>query len=187
MLAGHFAVGLALKSRYDKVPLLALLLAVNLLDWIRLVLLWQGVEPFQLVTSISAGLQPDFHQARYSHALFWSLFYAAGVWIVFVRAEGQRHWAVPLSLGVLSHWLLDAILDAPLPFANFGPDLYLGLGWRNTSPMFAVAIEGAVVCAGWWLYYCKRRGAASRRWPLWLSLVVLLVLLFSSHRLSYLN
>src|SRR5262245_19717790 len=109
MLAGHFAVGLALKARYHKVPLLAILFSTLLLDWILLVLVWQKVEHFHFVTMANGGTQLDLHDAVYSHSLFWSLFYAVVTFLVFVRAEGQRHWSVPLGLGMFSHWVLDAL------------------------------------------------------------------------------
>jgi hypothetical protein len=183
MLAGHFAVGLALKARFHKVPLLAILCSTLLLDWIWLVLVWQDVEHFRLLGPAGGGIQLDLYDIAYSHSLFWSLFYAVAAFLVFVRGEGQRHWAVPLSLGVFSHWLLDAVLYANLPFANFGPRTHLGLGWTSLSPVLALSSEGVIVFAGWWMYYRSRHVSTSVRWPLWLSLVILIVMLFANQLL----
>jgi len=180
MLSGHFAMGLALKARYREVPLLVLLFSVQLLDWIWLVLAWRGVEHFRLFFAANGTLQLDLYDVRYSHALFWSLFYAAGVFIVFVRAEGQRHWAVPLSLGVLSHWLLDAMSYSDLPFANFGPEIRFGLGLSSLSPFWVFGLEGSIVLLCWWIYYRSRRATASAAWPLWLGLAILVLMLFSN-------
>lgn len=183
MLAGHFAVGLALKARYHKVPLLAILCSTLLLDWIWLVLVWQEVEHFRLLFPMEDWIQLDLYDVAYSHSLFWSLFYAVAAFLVFVRAEGQRHWAVPLGLGVLSHWVLDALFYANLPFANFGPSTHFGLGLASLSPVLALCSEGVIVLAGWWTYYRSRRVATSVRWPLWLSLVILIVMLFANQLL----
>ena len=187
MLAGHFAVGLALKARYREVPLPALLLSTQLLEVIWFVLAWQGVEHFRLFFLLNGTLQLDLYDVQYSHALFWSLFYMAAVFIIFVRAEGQRHWAVPLSLGVFSHWLLDAISYADLPFANFGPDLRFGLGLSSHSSLLALGCESGIVLMGWWIYYRSRRATASATWPLWLSLAILVFMLFSNQMLVRLS
>ena len=179
MLAGHLAFGLALKARYRATPLLVILFSVLLLDWLWLVLVWQGVEAFQVVETASEMWQRDLHGACYSHGLFWAFFYALCVFLVFVRAEGQRHWAVPLSLGVFSHWLLDSLGFANLPFANFGPALNLGFGLSAVSPILSLLVEGMIVLLGWGIYYRSQRGTASARWLLRASLVALVVLLLA--------
>ncbi|MGH7491472.1 MAG: hypothetical protein ACREOO_03650 [bacterium] len=178
MLAGHFAVGLALKARYHKVPLLAFLCSALLLDWILLVLVWQDVEHFRLVVMANGLRQLDLHDAVYSHSLFWSLFYAVVTFLVFVRAEGERHWAVPLGLGVFSHWVLDALFYDHLPFANFGPRTDFGLGWASLSSVLAFGCESVVVLAGWWIYFHSRRVPTSAQWPFWGVLMVLILMLF---------
>ncbi len=178
MLAGHFAVGLALKARYHQVPVLAILFSVLLLDWIWLVLVWQDVEHFRLFFTTKSLMQLDLYDVAYSHSLFWALFYAVGTFLVFVRAEGQRHWAAPLSLGIFSHWLLDGISYSNLPFANFGPAFHCGLGLEAAFPILACAIEGVIVLAGWGFYY-QTQGSAAARGPLWAILMVLLLLLLA--------
>ncbi len=184
MLAGHLAVGLALKARYREVPLLVLLFSVQLLDWIWLVLAWQGVEHFRIFFATQGPLQLDLYDVRYSHAMFWSVFYGAAVFILFARAEGRRHWAVPLGLGIFSHWVLDAIWYSDLPFANFGPELRLGLGLNSLSPFLTLGLEGGLVMLCWWIYYRSRRAMASGALPLWLSLGLLVLMLFSNQLLT---
>jgi hypothetical protein len=178
MLAGHFAVGLALKARYHQVPLLAILCSTLLLDWIWLVLVWQEVESSRLVLMSNGMARLDLYDVAYSHSLFWSAFYAVVTFLVFVRAESERHWAVPLSLGVFSHWVLDALLYDNLPFANFGPRTDFGLGWASLSSALALGCEGVVVLAGWWIYFHSRRVPASAQRPFWVVLGVLIMMLF---------
>lgn len=163
MLMGHIAAGLALKARFKHVPMVPMLIAVQLLDWIWLVLVGLGEEQLRL-TSTGLFLQYDFVTATYSHSLFWSVFYAIVTFLLFIRAAGQSHWAVPLSLGVLSHWPLDWLLHAgDLPWANFGPDLKFGLGWQTLSSPAAFLLEALLLAAGWIIYYRSVRGSGYRR------------------------
>lgn len=178
MLAGHLAVGLAFKARYRNVPTWALLGAAILLDGLWILLTFLRVEHYRLFLNLNGALRTDWYGALYSHSLFWSAFYALIVFLLFVRAEGQRHWAVPLSLALFSHWLLDwLIADASLPFANFGPRRYFGLGLANIFPRADFVLEGFIVLAGWWVYDRRiKEIAAKRNWLRGAILLVLLVL-----------
>lgn len=183
MLMGHLAVGLALKARFKRAPMLPLLLAVQLLDWIWLVLVWLGQEQIHLKPE-SIFLQYDFSNAVYSHSLFWSIFYAIVTFLLFIGASEQRHWATPLSLGVLSHWPLDWLLhDHDLPFANFGPDLALGLGLQTLSSPAAFLLETLLLAVGWLIYYrsVRRDGPRQNRcaWGILATLLLLNVCLYA--------
>jgi hypothetical protein len=176
MFAGHFAVGLALKTRYRNVPAWALLLAALLCDWLWLLLSALEVEHFRLFFGLNGALQLDRFEVPYSHSLFWSAFYALIVFLLFVRAEGQRHWAAPLSLAVFSHWILDwLVADPALPFANFGPAIKFGLG---IFPAAGLMVEAVIVLACWGFYDRRTRNfAAARNWRQWAVLAALLVAL----------
>ncbi|MDZ7266856.1 MAG: hypothetical protein ONB48_06265 [candidate division KSB1 bacterium] len=163
MVAGHFAVALVIKARAPRVPSLLLLLAVQLPDWIWLILAWLGEERGRWITATGLPyLQFDY--APYSHSLFWTVFYSLVVFLLFIGAREQRHWAVPLSLGVLSHWPLDWLVHhADLPLANFGPLIKLGLGLQSLAPGAAHALELLLLLAGWGVYYRSLRRAADRQ------------------------
>lgn len=186
MLAGHFAVGLALKTRYRDVPMWAMLVAVQLCDWIWLVLSWLEVEHFRLFLTTNGMLQLDLYDVPYSHSLFWPAFYALGVFILFARAEGQRHWALPLSLAVFSHWVLDWLVFEPiLPFANFGPPIKFGLGLADIFPLAGFITEALIVFTGWWVYDRQVKTApVASSWSRWAILVVLIVLLLTPQLLQ---
>ncbi len=183
MFAGHFAVGLALKSRYRNVPTWALLFATQLCDGLWIILSWLDKEHFRLFFTPSGVLRLDLYDAAYSHSLFWSAFYALVVFLLFVRAEGQRHWAVPLSLAVFSHWFLDWLIVAPsLPFANFGPAVKFGAGLGEIFPLADLLLEAVIVLAGWRVYDRSISSARSRtRWGI---LAVLIVALLSPRLLQ---
>lgn len=153
MFAGYFAFALALKARYRNVPLWAFLLATQLCDWVWLILSVREVEHFRLYFTLAGTLRLDLYDVFYSHSLFWTAMYALLTFLLFVRAEGQRHWAVPLALAVFSHWILDWLMCAPvLPFANFGTPIKFGIGLGNIFPFSGVLVEGLVVASCWWAY-----------------------------------
>ena len=74
----------------------------------------------------------------YSHSLFYNLIFAVLIFSLFQRSISLK-WGIALSIGVISHWFLDAIVhvkDLPL-FLN---SYKVGLGlW--ILPMTAFVIE----------------------------------------------
>ncbi|MEK7729713.1 MAG: hypothetical protein AAB354_15005 [candidate division KSB1 bacterium] len=181
MFAGHFAIALALKARYRDVPLAALLFAAQLCDVLWLVLTALNVEHYRLYFALNGTLHLDLYEVPYSHAFFWTAFYALQVFLLFVRAEGQRHWAVPLSLAVLSHWFLDWLVCAPiLPFANFGPEIKFGAKLAHIFPFAGLMIEAVIVFACWRVYERRlKETVAGKRWERGAILVLLTVLLLA--------
>lgn len=181
MFAGHFAIALAFKARYRNVPFAALLLAAQLCDVLWLVLTALNVEHYRLYFALHGALHLDLYDVPYSHSLFWTAFYAMQVFLLFVRADGQRHWAVPLSLAVLSHWLLDWLMCAPvLPFANFGPEIKFGANLANLFPFAGLLFEAVIVLVCWRVYdHRLKESVAGRRWERGAILVVLVVLLLA--------
>jgi hypothetical protein len=76
--------------------------------------------------------------------------------------------------------VLDAIFYDHLPFANFGPRTDFGLGWASLNSILALGCESVVVLAGWWVYFHNQRVSASSQWPVWVTLMVLVLILFSN-------
>lgn len=178
MFAGHFAFALLLKARYRNVPMWALLLATNLCDWVWLILSARGVEHFRLYLTLAGAVQIDLYDVPYSHSLFWSAMTALLVFLLFVRAEHEHHWAVPLSIAVFSHWILDWLMCAPtLPFANFGPSLKFGLGLAELFPFAGLFFELLFVLACWWVH--DRQVNAAPRWERKAILAMLLLASFA--------
>lgn len=181
MFAGHFAIALAFKARYRTVPLSALLLAALLCDVLWLVLTALNVEHYRLYFALNGALHLDLYDVPYSHSLFWTAFYAMQVFLLFVRADGQRHWAAPLSLAVLSHWVLDGLVCAPtLPFANFGPSIKFGANLANLFSFAGLLLEAVLVLACWRVYdRSMKETVAGKRWERGAILIVLIVLLLA--------
>ncbi|MEO8102587.1 MAG: hypothetical protein ABI790_08675 [Betaproteobacteria bacterium] len=155
MFAGHVGVALAVGRAERRINVGILMLAALLLD----VILWL----FVLLGWESVAIPADFartHQAEfafpYSHGLLagmaWSVLAGAIVFAAMPRRDAHRLRAAALvGAGVLSHWLLDALVHvAELPLAGPG-SMKVGLGlWQHMAP--ALGVETLIVAAGLWLF-----------------------------------
>jgi hypothetical protein len=174
MFIGHFAVGLAAKRLTPTVSLAIWFLAVQWLDTVWPVLILTGVEHVRIAPDASPFLRLVFTDYPISHslvaAIVWGLLFAAG-WALLM---GRRGAAPLLFLGVVSHWVLDAIVHRPdLPVLPHGP--YVGLGLWN-SPAWTIAVETVMFAAGILVYARTKRPRTS----MWALLVVLFALYLGS-------
>jgi hypothetical protein len=155
MLAGHFGLAAAVKSRQPQVPLWSLMLATQLLDVVFLVLYFVGVESFRPREGTNGGYGNFVFTADYSHSLVGSL----GISLVALVAAwafwGRRNGLV-IGVMVFSHWLIDIFVHhgdmAILPgqWADDLPRVGLGL-W--SIPWLVAAMELGLVLGGAYLYY----------------------------------
>jgi len=144
---GHYAPALALKPVAPRVPLWALFVGVQLLDfgWDALVL--AGVEHVRITPGITESNDLDLYDMPLTHSLaaavVWSAITVAATW----RWLGARGAGV-LATAVLSHWWLDLLVHRPdLSLAGASTPM-LGLGLWN-YPRLELALEiGLVIAAG---------------------------------------
>jgi hypothetical protein len=138
---GHFAIGFVAKSVEPSTPLWALLLATEAPNLLIFGFEAAGVE-YQAVTQInlSQGMQVIRPKLMpWSHGflmtIIWPLLIAAISFVVF----RNRRASVVLGLMVLSHWMLDFIVQPPdLPMLfNGSPAVGLNL-WRS-GPGFVIS------------------------------------------------
>jgi hypothetical protein len=115
MFAAHFAAGLAIGARARRAPMSALLAGAFLPDVVWIGLAAGGVEP-------SA---PSVFFDGWSHS-FVSVLVMATVFALFFAHKGVRVW-LPVWLAVISHVVLDAIID-PTPIAPY-PHTSLWVPW----------------------------------------------------------
>ncbi|NWF32752.1 hypothetical protein HH110_06815 [Stenotrophomonas sp. SAM-B] len=163
MYVGHFAIGLALKARFPRIPTLPLLMGVgflDILDGLFIIFGWNQVTP-----NLSAGpyLFFDLTFIDWDHslaaALLWSAVWAA----LFFR---NRTVAVMAFAASFSHFLADwPMHNADLAIYPFSTT-HLGLGlWGKLGTMSWV-IEGLFVAAltayAWRV--CAKRGV-HLLWP----------------------
>jgi hypothetical protein len=153
MLAGHFGLAAAARSRAPKAPLAALLGATFLLDIGLAVLAPIGIEGFTILGEGSPQYGGIIVHGYYTHSLVGAailacLALALGTWMWGLRA------GVVMGLLVLSHWVLDLVMhlpDLPILPGNYLDLPLLGFGlWAD--PAWSAAAELALVVGGIVLY-----------------------------------
>jgi hypothetical protein len=177
MFVGHFAVAFAAKRAAPTVSLGTWFIACELVDLLWPVFLLLGVESVRIAPGTTAFTPLDFDHYPWTHSLLmcaaWALVMGALLW------PRHRVAAMIVSLVVLSHWFLDAIVHRPdLPLAP-GTDVKIGFGLWN-SVAGTLVLELAMFAAGLALYLGGSQ-AIDRigRYGLW-GIVVLLLISYAS-------
>src|SRR5438270_715935 len=149
MLAGHFGLAAAVKSREPQLPLWSLMLCTQLLDVLFVILYGFGIEGFKPVPGTNGGYGNAIISADYTHSLVGALAISLVVLIVAMIPWGRRN-GVVLSAVVFSHWILDLLVhrgDMPILPGNAGNLPRLGLGlWA--IPWLSLLMELVLVLAG---------------------------------------
>jgi hypothetical protein len=180
MIAGHFGLAAAVKSRERQAPLWALMLATVWLDIIFVPLFLAGIETIRPAPGTHGGYGGVIINADYTHSLIGALGISAVFAAVAAVWWGRRTGFV-LGAVVFSHWLLDLVVhraDMPVLPGGQGTLPRLGLGlWQ--LPKAVMLVELALVVAGAWLYWrAARQTAAVRSHRARADLAALLILVF---------
>lgn len=166
MIAGHFGLAAAVKSREPGTPLWALMLATVWLDVVFVPLFVAGVETTELVSTGRSGYGASVIHANLTHSLVGALLLSQLLGLLAGWRWGTRA-GVVVTLVAASHWVLDLVVhraDMPILPANLGGFPLLGLGvWRY--PLLSLGLEGALVLVGAVLYWRAAKAAvqAQRR------------------------
>jgi membrane-bound metal-dependent hydrolase YbcI (DUF457 family) len=178
MFIGHYAVGFGLKKAAPRTSLGILLLAPLLLDLLWPVFLLLGWESARIEPGNTAFTPLAFTAYPWSHSLAMAA--AWGLALAALYVVRTRRWVVGgwLVLGVLSHWVLDAISHRPdVPLAP-GAATLVGLGLWNSVPA-TVLVEITLFGAGLWLYLSTTRPRDRvGKYGLW-SLVLVLLFMYA--------
>lgn len=135
MYAGHFAAGLAIKSRVPEAPTWGLLVGVGLMDILFGPFVMLGIESVSLTPGESPGFSLDY--IDWSHSLATSILWAVLFGILFLR-RGEVV-AVAMAVAVFSHFVLDIVMHPPDLALWPNAELHLGLGLWTRLPN------------GWWI------------------------------------
>ncbi len=149
MFVGHYAVGFGLKKKYHDIPLWLLFISVQFMDILVFLFVLLGIEKIKYNPSPNPFLRTIIEYVPYSHSLFSNVLIAVLVFLTVWKIKSKK-WGVALSLGILSHWFLDAIVHLPgLPL--FHNTLKVGLGlWQ--FPWIAFVLElSALIFSGYFL------------------------------------
>src|SRR4051794_11243856 len=154
MLAGHFGLAAAVKSREPQLPVWSLMLCTQLLDVFFVVLYLMGIERFEPVPGTNGGYGNTIIHANYTHSLVGALALSVLAMLVAMIPWGRRNGLI-LGAMVFSHWILDLIVhhpDMPILPGNAGNLPLLGFGlW--SIPWFSFLAELILILAGAYLYY----------------------------------
>jgi hypothetical protein len=156
MFIGHAAVGFAAKRWAPDANLGVLLAASFLLDLVWPVFVLAGWEEVRIAPGNTAVTPLDFVSYPYSHSLLAALLWAALFAPLYRAVTRYTRGALVVGIGVLSHWILDAISHRPdMPLWPSGPKVGLGL-WYSLPA--TVLVEIATLAAALWLCRCRGRG-----------------------------
>jgi hypothetical protein len=179
MLAGHFAIGLAIKARRPEIPALPIMIGVGIIDIVSGFFLLAGLD--RVTPNLSRGpyLFYDLTYIDWDHSLLmamvWSLLWGA----VFIK---NKPVAIVAALAAFSHFVADWPFHnhdlALYPWADlhFGAGLWASLG---TTSWVIEGVFSALLAVYFW-HTNSRRGIRSH-WP---CLVLLLFFLGNSPWLS---
>lgn len=165
MFLGHFAVGFAAKRAAPRMSLGWLVAAPLLLDLLWPVFVLLGWERVSVVPGDTAFTPLRFDAYPITHSLLtaagWAALLGTACWV----ACRDRRGAAVVAVGVLSHWVCDAIVHRPdLPLYPGGP--LIGLGVWNSVPA-TIALEVSALAAGAVIYartVSPQGGAARVAW-----------------------
>lgn len=167
MLIGHYAPALLLKRARPDVPLWALFVAVETLDFLWSGFVLAGLEHVRIVPGMNASNALDLYDMPLSHSLV-----AAVAWGLVGAAVGALAWrgrpgvwgvAGAFALAVVSHFALDLVVHVrDLPLAGAG-SAKLGFGLWNSRPT-AIAVEaGLFAGSALFLWRSEALAASARR------------------------
>jgi len=151
MFIGHLAVGLASKGAAPRSSLGWLMAAPLMLDLLWPVFLILGIERVRIAPGDTAFTPLAFDSYPWSHSLamtaLWAGLFGGGYFLATRYARG----ATVIALGVVSHWVMDALTHRPdLPLAPGWPTM-VGYGlW--SSPAATLLIEIGIFAAAVWFY-----------------------------------
>jgi hypothetical protein len=182
MFIGHFAVGFAAKKFAPRANLAALLAAALFLDILCPVLVLAGWEQVRIDPGNTRFTPLDFVRYPWSHSLLMAVVWATVFALVFYGITHYRRGTVVISIGVVSHWVLDWVSHRPdMPLYPGGPKLGLGL-WNSIAG--TMIVEVAMFAAGVYVYaHATRARDISGRYLL-AAFVGLLLVLYAADRFS---
>lgn len=150
MYVGHLAIGLAIKSRFPKIPTLPIMLGVGFLDIVDGLLIVLGIN--HVTANLNAGpyLFFDLSFIDWDHSLMMALMLSL-VWALFFSKDKQV--ALFAGLACFSHWLADWPMHnmdlALYPYA----DTHMGYGlwgkWGTGSWVFEGFFSLALLIYAW--------------------------------------
>jgi hypothetical protein len=139
----HAITAVALRKKFDHVPLVWLLVSVQLMELLWVALNWLGIEYITVENEVHTIADIHLTHMPYSHSVASAMLLAGVAYLVFRRA------GLAIALGILSHLALDLVTHVPdIAVVWFGWDFELGSG-IYAMPLVAFAVETIYGLAVW--------------------------------------
>ncbi len=169
MFVGHYGPSFAAKALKQSIPLWILFIAVQWVDVMWSVLVLLGIEKIRIVPGITATNPLDLYYMPYTHSLLAAILWSLGAAVAYRAIPKLGSWVTAgiVRAAVFSHWVLDLLVHRPdLPL--YDDTLKVGLGLWN-YPVFAFALEAALLFGGMYLYVRNTRSVArGGRYGMWI-------------------
>lgn len=149
----HAATALIFKKKFPTVKIAWMLLSVQLVEILWVVLNFIGIEQTTTDQNVSYVGDIHLHSLQYSHSILSSILLAGLSYVVIRYLFKDKVLALPFSLGVMSHIVLDLLTHAKdLPLTFFSGSPKFGLQLYSLHPYIAFALEllFGVFC---WYYF----------------------------------
>ena len=149
----HAATALIIKKEFINVPVVWLLISVQFMELVWIILNFLGIE--KTTTEKEVRYVGDVHLSYmpFSHSIGTMVGVALLSWLIISKELGQPDIGIAVSMGVISHLILDLITHsndiAIAPFIK-GPKFGLGLYAKYPIVAFILEIGYGILC--WWIY-----------------------------------
>lgn len=163
MYVGHLAIGLAIKSKFPKIPTLPIMLGVGFLDIIDGLLIVLGIN--NVTANLNSGpyLFFDLTFIDWDHSLLMAVILSI-VWALFFIKD--KHVALIAGLACFSHWLSDWPMHnmdlALYPYATEHMGYGLWGKWGVGSWIFEGLFSLALIVYAWFNF---KKEQVSILWP----------------------
>ena len=152
----HAATALLINKRWPGVPIVAVLLAVQLVEFLWVVFNLLGIEITTTAAQVRALNDIHLDYMPYSHSIAATAVLAFAVWVIFSKFLHKPIWGLALAVAVSTHVVLDLathvhdIALAPgIESPKFGTGLY-------GVPLLALVVETVYGVWCWWLFRGSR-------------------------------
>ncbi|MCK5377630.1 MAG: hypothetical protein KAJ97_11125 [Acidobacteria bacterium] len=139
----HAITALALKKKFDYVPLAWLLVSVQLMELLWIAFNWLGLEYISVENEVRTIADIHLEHMPYSHSIASAVLLAGIAYLAFRRP------GLAIGLGILSHLVLDLLTHVPdIAVVWFGWDIELGTS-IYALPLVAFTFETVYGLAIW--------------------------------------
>src|SRR5260221_6131541 len=151
MFLGHQGLALAAKRLAPKTSFGTLWLSTEFTDVLWPLFLLLGIEHVRIDPGNTRMTPMDFYDYPFSHSLLADAGWALAFGLIYFARRKYKAGAIVVTLGVLSHWVLDWISHRPdMPLAPWSSAKY-GLGLWN-SVWGTIAVELVLFFGGLYFY-----------------------------------